>query len=121
VAAPVLDMVMFSGFLAAAVAYRRRSEAHKRLILFTGYSFAFIGLVRYLARIPGVMENLWLASVLLVVPIALCIAFEAATRRSVHIASWIGLSVFAARLGVELLAILPLWLPIGRVLVRPFV
>ena len=120
VAAPVLDMIMFTGFLTAAVIWRRRPEAHKRLILFTGYSFAFVGFVRHLARVPGLMENLWFATALLVAPVALCIAWEAATRRSVHPVWWIGLAAFTARLVLELLALLPPWLPIGRALVRPF-
>lgn len=120
VAAPVLDMVMFTGFLTAAVLLRRRPEAHKRMILFTGYSLAFIGLVRYLARIPGAMENLWLASVLLIAPIILCIGWEASTRRAVHPAWWFGLGAFAARLALELLATLPPWLPVGRSIIRLF-
>ena len=66
------------------------------------------------------MENLWFATALLVAPVALCIAWEAATRRSVHPVWWIGLAAFTARLVLELLALLPPWLPIGRALVRPF-
>jgi hypothetical protein len=120
VAAPLLDMIMFAGFLTASIVWRRRPEVHKRLILFTGYSFAFIGLVRYLVRIPGVMENLWLATLLLTVPVLLCIAWEWATRRSVHPVWWIGLGIFFARLMAELLATLPWWLPFGRALIRPF-
>ncbi len=120
VAAPILDMIMFTGFLTASIVWRKRPEVHKRLILFTGYSFAFIGLVRYLARIPGVMENLWLATALLVTPILLCIAWEAATRRRVHPAWWIGLAAFTGRLLLELLAMLPPWLPAGRAIIRAF-
>ena len=59
VAAPLLDMLMFSGFLTAAIIYRRRSEIHRTLMIFAAYSFAFIGLVRYLVRI-GALENLWM-------------------------------------------------------------
>lgn len=120
VAAPVLDMVMFAGFLTAAVLLRRRPEAHKRMILFTGYSFAFIGLVRYLARIPGALENVWLGNGLLIAPIVLCIAWEASTRRAVHPAWWFGLGAFIARLALELLATSPPWLPVGRAMIRPF-
>jgi hypothetical protein len=120
VAAPLLDMIMFTGFLTAAIVWRRRPETHKRLILFTGYSFAFIGLVRYLVRTPGVMENLWLATFLLTVPVLLCIAWEAATRRRVHPVWWVGLGAFFGRLMLELLAMLPWWLPIGRSLIRAF-
>ena len=120
VAGPLLDMVMFAGFLTASIVYRRRPEIHKRLILFTGYSFAVIGLIRYLARMPGVMENPWLATTLLVLPIVLCMIWEIAMRGRLHPVWWIGLSVVLGRLFVELLAALPWWLPLGREIVRPF-
>jgi hypothetical protein len=121
VAAPLLDMLMFTGFLTASIVYRRRPEAHKRLILFTGYSFAFIGLVRYLVRIPGVMDELWLATGLLMMPILLCVVWEWTTRRTVHPVWLIGAGVFFVRLMLELLTELPWWLPIGRWLIRPFI
>jgi uncharacterized membrane protein YozB (DUF420 family) len=120
VAAPLLDMIMFTGFLTASLVYRRRPEVHKRLILFTGYSFAFIGLVRYLVRIPGMVDNLWLTTLLLMVPIMLCIAWEWTTRRRVHLAWWIGLAAFFTRLMLELLTTLPWWQPFGRALIAPF-
>lgn len=120
VAAPLLDMLMFSGFLTAAIIYRRRSEIHKTLMIFAAYSFAFIGLVRYLVRI-GALENLWLGTLLLIAPILACIAWEYAVRRHVHAVWFLGLAAFTTRLLVELLATLPPWLPIGRALIRPFI
>lgn len=121
VAAPLLDMLMFACFLTAAIIYRRRAEIHRTLMLFAAYSFAFIGLVRYLARIPGALDSLWLGTLLLVAPILACIGWEYATRRRVHAVWFIGLGAFTARLLVEGLAGLPPWLPIGRALIRPFI
>jgi hypothetical protein len=120
VAAPLLDMLMFAGFLTAAIIYRRRSEIHRTLMVFAAYSFAFIGLVRFLVRI-GALENLWLGTLLLVAPILACIGWEYATKRRVHVVWFIGLAAFTTRLLVELLAALPPWLPVGRALIRPFV
>lgn len=120
VAAPLLDMLMFSGFLTAAIIYRRRPEVHRTLMIFAAYSFAFIGLVRYLVRI-GALENLWLGTLLLVAPILACMAWEYAMRRRVHIVWFAGLAAFTTRLLVELLATLPPWLPIGRALIQPFI
>ena len=120
VAAPLLDMVMFASFLTAAIGYRRRPEIHRTLMLFAAYSLAFIGLVRYLVRL-GALENLWLATLLLVAPILACIAWEYATRGRVHVVWFIGLAGFTTRLLLELLAALPPWLPVGRALVRPFI
>ena len=120
VAAPLLDMVMFTGFLTAAIIYRRRSEIHRTLMVFAAYSFAFIGLVRYLVRI-GALEDMWLGTLLLVSPILACIVWECATRRRVHLVWFVGLAGFTARLLLELLATLPPWLPVGRALIRPFI
>lgn len=120
VAAPLLDMMMFTSFLTAAIVYRNRPEVHKRLILFSGYSFAFIGLVRYLVRVPGAMDNLWIGTFLLVVPVLLCIGWERVTKGRVHPVWWVGLGVFVARLLLELLAALPWWQPVGRALIGPF-
>jgi len=120
VAAPLLDMIMFVSFLTAAIVYRNRPEVHKRLILFTGYSFAFIGLVRYLVRTPGAMDNIWIATFLLVLPVLLCIGWERLAKGTVHRVWWVGLGVFVVRLLLELLAALPWWQPFGRALIRPF-
>ncbi|MXP41923.1 hypothetical protein GRI75_09755 [Altererythrobacter soli] len=120
VAAPLLDMVMFVTFLTGAVLYRRRPEIHKRLVLFTGYSFAFIGLIRYLARVPGVMEQLWLATILLMLPIAMCMAWERLRTGRIHAVWWYGSAIFFSRLMLELLTTLPWWQPIGRALIAPF-
>ena len=120
VAAPLLDMLMFAGFLTAAIIYRRRPEIHRTLMVFAAYSFAFIGLVRLLVRI-GALENLWLGTLLLVAPIFVCLAWEYATKRRVHVVWFVGLAVFTTRLLVELLAALPPWLPVGRALIRPFI
>lgn len=121
VAAPLLDMIMFAGFLTAAIVYRRRAEVHKALMVFAAYSFAFIGLVRFLARIPGTLESIALGTLLLVAPILACIGWQWATQRRVHAVWFAGLAAFTIRLLVEWLATLPQWLPIGRALVRPFI
>ncbi|HEV2568690.1 hypothetical protein [Sphingomonas sp.] len=120
VAAPLLDMIMFSGFLAAGILYRRRAQIHRVLMLFSGYSFAFIGLVRYLVRIPSVVSSPALFTALLLVPVLLCILWQAVMHRRVHAVWFVGLSVFTARLLIEFGAAYPAWQPIGQALIRPF-
>ncbi len=41
--APLIDMLMFAGFLAAAVVARTRPEAHKRLMFMATFSIALVG------------------------------------------------------------------------------
>lgn len=48
---PIFDIVLFAGFVAAAVAMRRNREAHKRLML-----LAYISIITAaIARLPGVL------------------------------------------------------------------
>lgn len=50
-AVPVFDMVMFAGFITAALVVRRKKEAHKRLML-----LAYISIMAApAARLPGVL------------------------------------------------------------------
>ncbi|HYT67278.1 MAG TPA: hypothetical protein VEL51_12710 [Vicinamibacterales bacterium] len=50
-AIPVFDMIMFAGFVTAAVLRRRDKEAHKRLMLLAYVSIITAGV----ARLPGVL------------------------------------------------------------------
>lgn len=50
-AVPLFDMVMFSGFVTAAVVRRREREAHKRLMLLAYFSI----ITAAVARLPGVL------------------------------------------------------------------
>lgn len=50
-AVPFFDMVLFAGFVAAAVLKRRDSEAHKRLMILAYVSIMAAGV----ARLPGVL------------------------------------------------------------------
>jgi hypothetical protein len=48
---PLTDMVLFAGFVAAALSYRRNREAHKRLMLLAYVSI----MAAAVARLPGVL------------------------------------------------------------------
>jgi hypothetical protein len=48
---PLFDMVLFAGFITAALALRRNKEAHKRLMLLAYVSIV----VAAVARLPGVL------------------------------------------------------------------
>jgi len=111
---PLGDMVLFGGFFAAAVVYRRRTEIHKRLMLLATVAILFAAAFRLQAAgVPmSVAIALWFS------PVALGIAYDFSTRRRAHPVYWIGVAAMA-------LALLRLpfrntdsWHQIGRALVE---
>ena len=80
-AIPLTDMVLFGGFVAAALRLRRNREAHKRLMLLAYVSI----IIAAVARLPGMLTlgppaffGLGLSFVLLGV------VYDVVTRRRVH-------------------------------------
>lgn len=118
----VTDVLMFGGFLAAACVYRRRPEAHKRLMVLATWSIALVGFGRLLTRaVPVVFAHRWwLAPPFFVLPVLAGIAHDWRTRRRVHPVWWVGLALFALRNYRPLLNDWPPWIAAGRALVRPF-
>jgi hypothetical protein len=49
---PLIDMVFFIGFLAAAVVYRKLPHLHKRAMFLATFSIAIVGLGRLVGRMP---------------------------------------------------------------------
>jgi hypothetical protein len=80
-AIPLGDMLMFAGFITAAVVLRRKKEAHKRLMLLAYASL----MAAPAARLPGMLTLGPLAfySVALVFPVAGAI-YDFASRGHVH-------------------------------------
>lgn len=80
-AIPLGDMVMFAGFIAAALWTRRNREAHKRLML-----LAYISLLAApMARLPGVLPLGPFAFYgLALVFLAICVVYDLVMRRRVH-------------------------------------
>ena len=80
-AVPLGDMVMFAGFIVAALWNRRNREAHKRLML-----LAYVSLLAApMARLPGVLPLGPFAFYgLALVFLAVGVAYDLITRRRVH-------------------------------------
>lgn len=117
----ITDMLFFIGFLTAAMIWRRRPEAHKRLILLATWSLAIVGFNRILRRLPGDMETaLWLRLMLLPLPAWIGIAHDWVVRRRIHPVWWIGLAAFMAWAGRRFYAETEAWLPFGRAIVGPY-
>lgn len=116
----LIDMLMFAGFLAAGVHYRKRPEIHKRLMLLATWSIAVVGAMRLHGRVllPFMPEGA--AHLIVLTPVFLLIGHDLLTRRRVHPVSLIGLLVFVLRLYRRDFADSEMWLPIGRSLFQPF-
>jgi len=76
------DMVLFSSFFGAAVAYRSRPEIHKRLMLLASVALMFAGVGRLWflgepTNVPGLIA-VWYA------PVLLGAAYDVFTMRRVH-------------------------------------
>ena len=112
--APLGDMALFGGFFGAAIAYRRRPEIHKRLILAATVALAFAAVGRMAFASPVVFLLVWLS------PLFAAMACDVCTRRRVHPVYCISVAVLAAAFVRIFLMQSPGWVKIGRALLRPF-
>jgi hypothetical protein len=106
---PLGDMVLFGGFFGAAVAYRRRPEIHKRLILLATVAllFAAVGRMEGFLPVPAMLA-VWLA------PVLAAIGYDLAAFRRVHPVNTIGLAMLLAGLLRLPLEQSPAWIALGR-------
>lgn len=90
---PIVDMLLFAGFFAAAIVYRRQPQVHKRLIVVSAIVLAGPGLARlpFATTIPLVLAVVF-------APFLLAMAFDVATRRRVHPVYLIGFGIDALSL-----------------------
>lgn len=86
---PLIDMAIFAPFFALAVAYRRRPEVHKRLMVVATTAL----LVAAAGRMP--LEPTWVR-VVWFSPILLGLAYDGFKRHQVHPVYVIGLAVLFA-------------------------
>lgn len=115
---PVIDMVYFAGFLAAAVAYRKRPYLHKRAMFLATFSIAVVGLGRLIGRTGIESAPLW--QPLNLAPLLIAIAYDMLVCRKVYAVMAVGLIVHLFRLNAEQFASSEAWLPVGRALIAPF-
>ena len=115
---PVIDMVYFAGFLAAAVIYRRRPDLHKRAMFLATFSIAVVGLGRLVGRTGLESAVVWQS--LNLAPLLIAIACDMFVCRKVYPILAVGLVVHLIRLNAEHFANTEVWLPIGRALLAIF-
>jgi len=103
------DMLLFGGFFGAAIAYRRRPEIHKRLMVAATVAllFAAVGRMKFVAS-PGLAALIWLS------PIGVGMAYDGIARRRVHPVYLIATAVLVL-VGTRILFTQTgFWLAIGR-------
>ncbi|MDQ3160313.1 MAG: hypothetical protein M3Q51_04725 [Pseudomonadota bacterium] len=115
---PVIDMVFFAGFLAAALVFRKRADLHKRAMFVASFSIAVVGLGRLIGQAG--LENPWLWQPLNLSPLLLAMAYDAVVFRKLHRVMVVAVIVHVARLNAEPFAAGESWLRIGRFLISPF-
>ena len=114
---PLIDMVYLGGFLAVAVAFRKRPEIHKRAMFLATFSVAIVGLGRLIGK-TGI-ENPFIWQPLILAPLAIALVFDAAVCRKVYVVMVAGLIVHLIRLNAEAFVATEWWLPVGRALIAP--
>jgi hypothetical protein len=99
-AIPIFDMIVFSGFVTAALLLRRDKESHKRLML-----LAYISIMAAaVARLPGVLPLGPPGFFGLAFSFALvAVAYDLVTRRRVHQAYAWGVPLLVASVPVRLM------------------
>jgi hypothetical protein len=111
---PLVDMALFAGFFGAAIAYRRKPDAHKRLIVAATVSLAYAALSRIISVETLLFLPVWLS------PLFVAMAFDLATRRSIHPALWASVAILTLAWARIYIMQSPGWLRIGRALLAPF-
>lgn len=115
---PLIDMVYFAGFLAAAVVYRKIPHLHKRAMFLATFSIAIVGLGRLVGRSGFESALVW--QPLNLAPLLIAIAYDIFVCRKVYAIMAVGLAVHVLRLNAETFTGSEAWLPIGRALIAPF-
>ena len=83
--APFTDMIFFPIFFGAAIAYRRQTEIHKRLMLLATVMLLVAAVLRMRLGMPAFL-GIWLA------PVLIAMIYDYATRRLIHPVYVIGLA-----------------------------
>ncbi len=118
----LLDMVMFAGFLAAAVLLRTDRESHKRLMVVATCVMTLIGLGRLY---PLLFPAAWLnpgatATLLYAAPLWIVILVDVAITRRLHPVYWIAIPLFVLKVNQGVIMDSPQWQSIGLTLLNWF-
>jgi hypothetical protein len=126
-AIPLGDMVLFGAFFGAAIAYRRRPEIHKRLIILAAVAVMFAAIGRALTNVAVLLGDpeaplggvparllLWYS------PVLVAMAHDLVTRRRVHPVYWIGVAAMTVAFLRVPYSQTEQWHAIARTILAPF-
>jgi len=127
-AIPLGDMVLFGGFFGAAIAYRRKPEIHKRLIVLAAVAVMFAAVGRALTNVAVMLGDpeaplggvparllLWYS------PVLVAMAHELVTRRRIHPVYWIGVATMTVAFLRVPYSQTAQWHAIARTILAPFI
>ena len=95
--AATADMVVFSGFFAAAIVCRRKPQVHKRLMMVAA-NMLLIAAVARMKFIPPPPAGLPLFFAIWFLPLIAAMAFDWWSQRRVHAVYFIGVTAFVVRI-----------------------
>ena len=110
---PIVDMILFGGFIAAAVAYRHTPDIHKRLIVAATVALAFAAVGRMNLSL-SLFFMLWLS------PMAAAMLFDFRTSGRVHPVNIVSTAILAIAFLRIFLMESEGWMAIGRALLAPW-
>ena len=126
-AIPLGDMALFGGFFGAAIAYRRKPEIHKRLIVFAAVAVMFAAVSRAFTNVAILLGDpeapLGGASARLLLwysPVLVAIVHEVVTRRRIHPVYLIGVVAMAVAFLRVPYSQTAQWHGIARTILSPF-
>ena len=112
---PIGDMMLFAGFFAAGVAWRRRPETHRRCMMLATIALMFAPAARLAGDAnAGLLLGIWL------LPLLIAIGDDLWKQRRVHRVHAVGAIVLLVAFGRILLMETPAWLRIGRGILTAF-
>lgn len=98
--AAVADMVVFSGFFGAAIAFRRKPQIHKRLMIVAA-TMLLVAATARLSFLPAPPLRLPVRLAIWFSPIVLAMTHDFRSRRLIHAVYAVGLGAFLARIFSE--------------------
>lgn len=115
--AATADMIVFSGFFAAAIVYRRTPQVHKRLMMVAA-NMLLIAAVARMTFVPPPPAGLPVFLAIWFLPLITAMAYDWLKERRLHAVHLIGLGVFVVRILATAIVSTDAWAAVTRAVVN---